>query len=139
MSSLDKPCIESFWRTKNPDGYYSVNPKNHNGYYRLHRYLYAKHYNIDLTSDQEIQHLCHNASCIEITHLELATHKENMVAMKEAKRGRGKSRFTEDDIREIRRLYFKTNKTQVEIARRFNTSKQQINRIINRKRWGWLK
>lgn len=44
------------------------------------------------------------------------------------------SRFTEDDIREIRALY-RNEITQVEIARRFRTRQSKISEIVLRKAW----
>lgn len=44
------------------------------------------------------------------------------------------SRFTEENIREIRALYL-NGKTQVEIAKRFQTRQSKISEIVLRKAW----
>ena len=49
------------------------------------------------------------------------------------------AKLSEDDIREIRKLYFETNITQQKIADRFKVSQAQIGRIINGLRWSHVK
>lgn len=48
------------------------------------------------------------------------------------------SKFTEDEIREIRRLYSNREKSSVELAKIYNVSKEAILAILNRKTWKYL-
>lgn len=43
----------------------------------VHRYLWEKH-NGPIECDLWIDHICRNKSCIELEHLRLVTHKQNM-------------------------------------------------------------
>jgi hypothetical protein len=46
----------------------------------------------------------------------------------------GNARFTEDDVREMRRLH-RSGMSQVQIAKRFNTHQPVVGRIVNFKAW----
>jgi DNA-binding XRE family transcriptional regulator len=130
---VEQPCKYS-WRTRNKDGYYGLAPKYHDGYYYLHRKLYAEHHNIDLRGSKlEVRHLCNNPSCIELTHLQLGTHKENMYdAIKIGNHISDKTRIlSNEDVDEIRRLYKRTSLTQKEISEKFGVTRQHITSIIN--------
>lgn len=48
----------------------------------------------------------------------------------------GRAKLSDDDVREIRRLYAAKEATQVELGRRFNVN--QISVIVLRKQWGHL-
>ena len=48
------------------------------------------------------------------------------------------SSFTEDDIREIRRLKSEYKLLNREIALKYGVDQSQISKIINRKRYGWI-
>ena len=50
-----------------------------------------------------------------------------------------KARLTDDDVREIRRLYYESNITQQEIANRYGMTQAHIAKIINGLRWSHVK
>ena len=90
-----------------------------------------------------VLHACDTPSCVNPRHLSLGTQKDNIAEREVRNRGNrpakvnNQLRWTEDDIREIRRLH-KDGIKQVDIAKRFQTSRGTISRIVNRKRWGWV-
>jgi len=139
--TLDKPCIISD-RAKDKDGYSIVGVSTHGTHYE-HRYVYATHHGIKLKSTDIIMHECDNPACIEITHLKLGTHKDNI--QDSIQKGRHSSlknkgsknpgvRLTEDQVREIRRmddLGFKAS----EIAPFFHVSRTTVHDILQGTTW----
>ena len=49
------------------------------------------------------------------------------------------ARLTDNDIKEIRRLYFETDITQQKIADMYHVSQAHIGKIINNLRWSHVK
>ncbi len=43
----------------------------------IHRYVWTL-FNGEITEGMEVRHKCHNPACMNIDHLELGTHKQNM-------------------------------------------------------------
>lgn len=88
-------------------------------------------------------HSCDNPKCVNPSHLFLGTQADNMRDMRNKGRNEyalkgsrhPKSKFSETDVNVIRGLYLTSKITQQEIAKRFNTSQQSINRIVLRKRY----
>ncbi len=72
-------CIE-WTKTKNNKGYGLI------WYYKddkrtsmsAHRYLYMQHHNILLNRDQVVMHMCDNPGCVNIEHLIIGSHKDNV-------------------------------------------------------------
>ena len=141
-NSTPKPngCIE--WNNaKNAAGYgvIRINHKN----YLVHRFLYQlTHGKID--DNLLVCHECDNPPCANPEHLFLGTHKENTDDMLEKEResksprntgeNHGKSKLTEQDIINIRKLYRDGN-TQIEISKIYSVSNMCISHIVNNKRW----
>lgn len=80
--------------------------------------------------------------CVNPKHLKWQTYEEDCadkVTHGTAERGsqNGMSKLTEQSIREIRSLEGKLS--QEEIAKRFGVTRVNINNIILRKTWAWLK
>lgn len=135
-----KKCKEpTGFFAKNPGGYFIVNPNSWDGHSKLHRWVYAKHFNIEIPKGLEVRHLCHNPGCIEITHLELGTHAENMADTRKAHRGRAPTELTTKDIKRIRKLYGTTDMTQQEIGNLYRIPRTCVNDIINKKTFKWVK
>jgi DNA-binding XRE family transcriptional regulator len=87
-----------------------------------------------------VLHKCDNRGCINPAHLFLGTNDENMadmVAKDRQARGsnNGRAKLTEHDIRDIRAA---RGILQIELARRYGVSKQQISKIISHKLWPHL-
>jgi DNA-binding transcriptional regulator YiaG len=97
--------------------------------------------NIDLLNSKlEVRHLCNKPNCIEMTHLKLGTHKENMYdAIKVGNHISDQTRILSDkDVNKIRKLYRSGKYTQLEIAERYNVTRQHINKIVNWEKRGGL-
>lgn len=72
----------------------------------LHKKLYCDTHNLpyDSLDGQVIRHKCDNCRCLNVTHMELGTHTDNMQDM--VKRTRhGRSKLTADQVRWARSLY----------------------------------
>lgn len=158
-----KPMEERFWTKvkkgrgkdacwewtggKNNKGYGTfmpVSPRN-----RLaHRVSWAMSQGITIDEIPEgtsILHHCDNPLCVRPAHLFTGSIRDNAIDMVKKGRGRyvvhhgpdnGFSKLTEDDVREIRRIYATDHSvTQKDLAERFGVSKGLISRIWTRMRW----
>ena len=95
-------------------------------------------------SRQCVCHHCDNPLCVRPDHLFLASQRENLSDMR--RKGRGalpppqigttnlKAKFTEDDIRDIRRLYAEGDSLR-RLGRRYGVWYTTISVIVNRKAW----
>lgn len=113
--------------------YLTCNPKTHDGYRYLHRYVYAMHYKVQLTENDYVLHKCDNPGCTEITHLFLGNADINN--KDKAAKGRASRLFklTIEQIRRIEDLYEYDGYTQSELAAMFNVSRPYISKVINSK------
>lgn len=87
-------------------------------------------------------HACDNVSCVNPNHLFLGTQKQNLQDM--ASKGRSTwgeknpmAKLTEEQVKEIKQG-FASGKTDTELAKQFNMSRQGINNIRNNKLWGYI-
>jgi len=85
-------------------------------------------------------HLCDNRCCVNPDHLFLGTPKENTQDMiKKNRKPKGiqihNAKRSEDDIREIKRLYESGEKTQREIAKLYGMGFSKVNAIIRGRAW----
>lgn len=90
-------------------GYGRVYLSEHKRYVKAHRLVYAKHHNLDiLTMGGELMHTCDVPECINIEHLQMGTHADNMADM--VAKGRSykpsgvlhpKAKLTPEDIKYI--------------------------------------
>jgi hypothetical protein len=76
---------------------------------------------------KELDHLCKNPSCVNPSHLEIVTRKENAWRNSLCK-------ITFEDAEVIRRRY-KAGERQTSIAKDYNMRQDNISRIINNKHW----
>lgn len=88
-------------------------------------------------------HSCDNGVCVNPDHLWLGTHAENMADA--SRKGRmhpgeanGMSKLTEDQVREIARLYATGKHSQGEVGELFGVSDTTVHGIIYGKRWAHL-
>ena len=138
----DIPCKDS-WRALDRDGYHVMHEATH-GYRYEHRYVYAKHHKIGLTSKNIIRHKCDNAWCIEVTHLELGTQTDNV--NDSIARGNHKSpRFpgesnpsaflTAKHVRYIRKLWKTGKYSHKALSDKFEVTVPTIFKIVNGYTW----
>lgn len=89
-----------------------------------------------------VLHKCDTPACVNPDHLFLGTHSENMADMVRKGRSRGavgvrngSARLSEDDVREIRRVYALGGVSIRQIARRHGVSFGTIQELLAGKAW----
>lgn len=89
-----------------------------------------------------VMHSCDNMRCVNPNHLTASTYGANLKdaynkghASKKGERHH-LAKLTEKQVLEIHSL--KTKMKRMDIARKFNTTHQNISRILSGKRWGHL-
>lgn len=124
------------WQTTT-DGRYGTFPYA-GTVHKAHRFAYAMTKG-RIPEGMEVCHRCDTTLCCNPAHLFLGTHADNMADMVAKGRvGRGQSqghsRFTEDDIREMRRLRAEGMRTPA-IAARYGTDTGNVSRIVRGLTW----
>lgn len=127
---------------KDKDGYggLSVNNKP----MRAHRYSYRLH-NKDFNETLNVLHHCDTPSCVNPSHLFEGTTADNNADMHAKNRYKigedhGRAKFTDDQIREIRRRYKPRHHKDgaSAMAREFGVYVLTITFIVKRKTWRHL-
>jgi hypothetical protein len=86
-----------------------------------------------------VLHKCDtDGRCMNIHHLYLGTHKQNMIDMV-LHGNEHNQKLTLAGVQEIRVLLAEGNLTQKAIAKQYGLSKQTISQVKLGTRWGWLK
>jgi hypothetical protein len=87
-------------------------------------------------------HACDNVACVNPNHLFLGTQKQNLQDM--VNKGRSTrgvknpmAKLTEEQVKEIKQG-FAEGKTDMELAKQFNMSRQGINGIRKGKLWSYV-
>ncbi|MHB8335821.1 MAG: HNH endonuclease signature motif containing protein [Ignavibacteriaceae bacterium] len=100
----------------------------------MHRYIWTL-FNGEIPAGMEVRHKCHNPACMNIDHLELGTHKQNMEDKKKNPRpDKAPVKLTIEQKKEIARAEGKTipqlageynvvASTIVKVRRMFGTKK----------------
>lgn len=78
---------------------------------------------------QCVCHRCDNPPCVNPDHLFLGTHKDNSQDMAAKGRARQGRKFSDAQVRLIRKLYSSGHHTQAELAERFGTNQPHISSI----------
>ncbi len=109
-----------------------------NGTLRAHRYSWEFH-NGPIPEGMEVLHHCDNPPCVRPDHLFLGDQQANVNDMWAKDRGpngaRMSKRLTDDDVREIRRLWETGQYRQVELARQFGSTTGAVSAIVRRRSW----
>lgn len=100
---------------------------------KAHRAVWFIEFGELLSSEQWILHSCDTPSCVEITHLRVGTHAENMADAVARGRMRGTPRFTDAQVDDMR-LMFALGDSDQEIADRFDCSRTYVGLIRRGKR-----
>ncbi len=90
-----------------------------------------------------ICHTCDNTFCQNPNHLFLGTQKDNIDDKVNKYRQvygekNGRHKLTEKEVLEIKQKYIPRIYTQKQLAEEYGISRQQIQRIVNNKRWTYL-
>lgn len=121
--------------SKNNDGYGQFGSESSS---LAHRFIYFYH-NPDANRDLCVMHTCDNPSCVNIEHLSLGTHQENMNDRDRkgrCKKGEesGACKLSKGDVLAIRN----DQRTTREIAKIYNVSHSHVSLIKRRKSWRHL-
>ena len=134
----------SFWHNvkKRRSGCWEWMEAKSNGYGKMtvgkynlkmaHRVSYALHHGGPeaLIAGQEIAHLCHNRACVNPAHLKQCSRIENV----HTPGGNGRSKITEDAVREIRREAIDLD-GECAMMLKHRISQVQIQAIVKRRFW----
>lgn len=110
---------------------------------KAHRASWILHYG-PIPEGLEVCHKCDNGRCVNPSHLWVGTHTDNMRDMiaknrRSSARGErsGMSKFTERQIREMRKLFVPRSKTNglKALMDRFSISKAHLCKVINLQSW----
>lgn len=108
--------------------------------HRVHRLVYSLAVKVP---ERQVLHRCDIRICCAPICLFEGTQLENIADREEKKRtargaSSGNARLTDDDVREIRRLYKEVNMTQAQIGERFGIGQSQVSHIVLRRVWRHL-
>jgi len=161
-------CMDQkFWRRVNIRGAdecweYTGTPSQRYGKYNIkiggkwrlaiaHRYAYEQYYG-KIPDGLYVCHSCDNPMCCNPEHLFLGTNSTNQkhavqnglyanVCPPEPIRGEEhhSAKLSEDDVREIRRLYGAGAYSQDELAEKYGLAQNMIHKIVRRKSWRHVK
>ncbi|MAH51555.1 hypothetical protein CMI37_37410 [Candidatus Pacearchaeota archaeon] len=109
------------------------------GTWTSHRIAYMLEYG-DMPNGVYILHKCDNPPCCNPSHLELGSHSDNQHDLyhKNPDEVRGHAKLTLNQVREIRRRYTAAQGRrgiQVDLAREYKVTKNNIGRIIHNQTW----
>ncbi len=124
-------CINSHSGTKHPYGRKRVNGK----IVYMHR-LAWEDANGTIPDGLCVLHKCDNPACINVDHLFLGTHKENMEDRDRKGRHRSQHRHSTQEQREKIRDLYKSGMNKAEISRTVGLHRTTVVRILNGERWG---
>lgn len=92
----------------------------------------------------DVLHECDEPACVNILHLFLGTHQENMQdASRKGRIARGERvstcKLNPFKVRVIRYLVLKCGWSKRSVGIRFGVSQPQIRKIVERRDWAWVK
>lgn len=104
---------------------------------RAHRRAYELIYG-PLPDEIRVRHfVCDYPRCCNFLHLLKGTDLDNVIdCIRHGRLTQGK--LTEDQVREIRRLWETKESTQTAIAQVFGVSRRMIGLVVRRRAWAWV-
>lgn len=102
----------------------------------IHRIVYENNFG-KIPEGQIVRHKCDNPNCINIEHLELGTHADNVADRVERNRSatgvsNGRAKLTEDNVRFIRNNELNSN---LELSKMFSVDTKVIRDVKSFKTW----
>lgn len=144
LEEQENGCLKCVSHCLDTDGY--VRMRYGGKQNRLFRILYEKERG-KIPKGKLLRHLCNNAWCVNVEHLEIGTSMDNYHDMVECGRSKvGKttpgmlginnpaSKLDEKDVKNI----YLSDLKNAELAKIYNVSKASISYIKNKKQWKWL-
>ncbi len=129
-------------------GYGCIFSSTKKKYLLTHRFAYMLFHGLELDSKSVVCHGCHNKICCNPDHLFWGTQSDNVLdtwangnGVHQIIRGMDckTSKLTDNEVREIRRIYSIGELSQSEIGRMFNVTQTTIGSIVRRDRWTHIK
>lgn len=106
----------------------------------VHRYVYEESFG-EIPEGLVVRHKCDNPNCINLEHLELGTHADNVADRVERQRSakgsqNGRAKLTDDDVK-----YIRNDETHniTQLATMFNVDRKAIRNIKQNKTWKHVK
>ena len=135
----DSGCWEwTACKTKNGYGKFALNKS----WVLAHRWIYEFLLQDKIHSDKLILHKCDNRKCVNPDHLYLGSHLNNAQDRVERKRSKhyvgenhGRSKLTENQVLEIRRLSNEKSLSSWRLGKMFMVNPKSIQDIVNRNNW----
>ena len=112
-----------------------------NGYVKAHRFAWERVHG-PIPPGMAVCHRCDNPKCVNVEHLFLGTHSDNM--RDKAAKGRshrpsgaknGRARLSPADVLEVRRLRADEKFSQQKIADIYGVSQQTISHLLRGETW----
>jgi len=105
--------------------------------YRVHRLAYEDWYG-PIPKGMMVLHKCDNRKCYNPEHLFLGTAKDNAIDMVNKGRhnaGKGNSKLTEEQVKEIRDKYIPWKYPTTRLAKEYDVDISTIHYIVHGKTW----
>lgn len=102
----------------------------------VHRKTYELTRGVVLSTRDYVCHKCDTHLCVREDHLFLGSQWDNMRDM--ARKGRSRSQYSPDVVRQIRELWRTRTMSQTAIARQLGLPQTTVSQICRGARWGWL-
>lgn len=128
-------CVYTTDVNLDKDGY--PRAKHGGRMWRLNRLIFT-FVNGEIPEGKVVGHLCNNKGCINPHHLYLTTAAENSTQAKLDglyKTGieNGRAKLSEEDVKELRRLYYEETVSQDNLAKKYKLSQSTVSAIVRKK------
>lgn len=134
-------CVYTTDVVLDKDGYPRV--KHQGKLWRLNRLIFT-YVNGKIPEGKVIGHRCNNKGCINPFHLYLTTAAENSTQAKldglySSGIENGRAKLSEEEVRELRRLYYEESVSQDELAAKYDLSQSTVSAIVRNETYKQVK